>query len=35
MNYDTYKNNMLKQGKNPVSREEFEMNNIISDNLCY
>lgn len=26
MNYDTYKNNMLKQGKNPVSREEFEMN---------
>ena len=26
MNYDTYKNNMLKQGKKPVSREEFEMN---------
>ena len=25
MNYDTYKNNMLKQGKKPVSREEFEM----------
>lgn len=26
MNYDTYKNNMRRQGKQPVSREEFEMN---------
>lgn len=26
MNYDTYRNNMLKQGKQPLSREEFEMN---------
>lgn len=26
MNYDTYKKNMLSQGRQPVSREEFEMN---------
>lgn len=26
MNYDTYRNNMLKQGKQPLSREEFELN---------